>query len=59
MKNAVKGGVQEQTLFESMYLYIGKILHEREWKTSKVVDMTHQNKGIWVWTKNGGTAGYY
>lgn len=56
MKNAIKGGFQEQPSFD---LYVGRIMQEGEWKISKVVDMNHQDKGIWVWTDNGGSARYY
>ncbi|KRT84355.1 hypothetical protein AMK59_2771 [Oryctes borbonicus] len=52
MKNVVRGGFQidNDTQFN---LYIGKALHENEWKIGKVVDITHRWKGLWLWSENG------
>ncbi|GJQ72998.1 hypothetical protein Trydic_g1635 [Trypoxylus dichotomus] len=52
MKYAVKGGYQEN----EFSLFIGKALHQGEWKIGKVVDITQSPKGLWLWDALGKTA---
>lgn len=48
MREAVKGGYQSN--LDVSDTYIGKVMHENEWKIGKVVEIGHPTvAGIWVW----------
>lgn len=51
MKDAVKGGFEET---ENLDLFIGKALHEGEWKIGKVMEKGSTAQGLWVWQSDGG-----
>lgn len=50
MKNVVKGGYREDVGDD---LYIGKVMHEGDWKVSKAFAWNYRSPGLWVWDQNG------
>ncbi|KAI4459815.1 hypothetical protein MML48_6g00003759 [Holotrichia oblita] len=49
MKHAILGGFYKDNTYDFNY-FIGKLLHQGEWKAGKVIPHEHPSKGLFIWS---------